>query len=128
MGVGRASILGAAAAAAALVLTAVSAVPATAHSRDGHHQGNGHRDAYVALGDSYTSGPLIPDQVDANCARSNRNYPSLVAGRLRGTTLTDVSCGGATTAEMWKAQGGNPPQLDALEPADLPGHPADRRQ
>lgn len=79
MGVGRASILGAAVASAALVLTAVSAVPATAHTRDGHHpghgHGNGHRDAYVALGDSYTSGPLIPDQVDANCARSNRNYP-----------------------------------------------------
>ncbi|MFG2301528.1 SGNH/GDSL hydrolase family protein [Actinacidiphila glaucinigra] len=118
MGVGRASILGAAMASAALVLTAVSAVPATAHTRDGHHpghgHGNGHRDAYVALGDSYTSGPLIPDQVDANCARSNRNYPSLVAQRLRGTVLTDVSCGGATTAEMWKAQGSNPPQLDAL--------------
>ncbi|MEU4092385.1 SGNH/GDSL hydrolase family protein [Streptomyces sp. NPDC026673] len=116
MGVGRASILGTAAASAALVLAAVSAVPAAAHTRDGHSPGHGqgHRDAYVALGDSYTSGPLIPEQVDANCARSNQNYPSLVAQRLRGTTLTDVSCGGATTAEMWKAQGGNPPQLDAL--------------
>lgn len=120
MGCGRASILGAAAAVAALVFAAVSTVPAVAHPRDGRHHTHGHahgignRDAYVALGDSYTSGPLIPDQVDAACGRSNRNYPSLVAQRLRGTELTDVSCGGATTAEMWKAQGGNPPQLDAL--------------
>src|SRR5688572_15016522 len=125
MGCGRASILGVAAAVAALVFAAVSTVPAVAHPRDGRHHthththghahghghGIGHRDAYVALGDSYTSGPLIPDQVDAACGRSNRNYPSLVAQRLRGTELTDVSCGGATTAEMWKAQGGNPPQL-----------------
>ncbi|MDX3236287.1 SGNH/GDSL hydrolase family protein [Streptomyces sp. ME03-5709C] len=118
MGVGRAWILGTAAASAALVLTAVGTVPATAHThggrQHGHGHGNGHREAYVALGDSYTSGPLIPEQVDADCARSSRNYPSLVAQRLRDTTLTDVSCGGATTAEMWKAQGAHPPQLDAL--------------
>ncbi|MDX3072136.1 SGNH/GDSL hydrolase family protein [Streptomyces sp. NPDC088354] len=120
MAVGRASILGVAAAAAALLLTAGSAVPAAAHGGAGHGHGHGpghghgHRDAYVALGDSYTSGPLIPTQVDVNCARSDRNYPSLVAGRLRGAVLTDVSCGGATTAEMWQAQGTNPPQLDAL--------------
>ncbi|MFF3560755.1 SGNH/GDSL hydrolase family protein [Streptomyces sp. NPDC002574] len=120
MAVGRASILGVAAAAAALLLTAGSAVPAAAHGGAGHGHGDGpghrhgHRDAYVALGDSYTSGPLIPTQVDVNCARSNHNYPSLVADRLRGADLTDVSCGGATTAEMWQPQGTNPPQLDAL--------------
>ena len=34
---------------------------------------------YAALGDSYTSGPGIPDQVGtpAGCDRSNRNYPAL---------------------------------------------------
>jgi hypothetical protein len=39
-------------------------------------------DLYVALGDSYTSAPLVPHQVGmpAGCARSDQNYPSLVAG------------------------------------------------
>lgn len=88
-------------------LVAGSVVPAAA-------QPHGHGTEYVALGDSYTSGPLIPDQVDANCARSNRNYPSLVAAGKAVETFKDVSCSGATTAEMWRAQGSNGPQLDAL--------------
>jgi lysophospholipase L1-like esterase len=52
--------------------------------------------------------------VDANCLRSSSNYPNLVTQGLRRTALTDVSCSGATTAEMWQAQGTNPPQLDAV--------------
>lgn len=55
---------------------------------------------YVALGDSYTSGPLIPTQVDLNCVRSNRNYPSLVAAAVGSSALADVSCGGATTGDI----------------------------
>lgn len=55
---------------------------------------------YVALGDSFTSGPLIPTQVDLNCGRSNRNYPSLVAAALPAASLADVSCGGATTQDI----------------------------
>ncbi|MER8056321.1 MULTISPECIES: SGNH/GDSL hydrolase family protein [unclassified Streptomyces] len=90
-------------------LVAAGATPAAAHPA-----GHGHRLAYVALGDSYTSGPGIPTQVDAGCARSDRNYPSLVARRVRPTTLTDVSCSGATTVQMWQAQGTNRPQLDAV--------------
>ncbi|MFJ9720637.1 SGNH/GDSL hydrolase family protein [Streptomyces sp. NPDC101213] len=70
---------------------------------------------YVALGDSYTSGPLIPRQVDAGCARSDHNYPSLVAARYQVASFTDVSCSGAKTDEMGKAQGTNGPQLDALK-------------
>ncbi|MFJ4716017.1 SGNH/GDSL hydrolase family protein [Streptomyces sp. NPDC088785] len=69
---------------------------------------------YVALGDSYTSGPLIPRQVDANCARSDHNYPSITASARHVDSFTDVSCGGATTAQMWQAQGTNGPQLDAV--------------
>jgi lysophospholipase L1-like esterase len=68
----------------------------------------------VALGDSYTSGPAIPTQVDANCARSDQNYPSLVDRAQGYASFTDVSCGGATTAQMWQAQGTNGPQLDAV--------------
>src|SRR4029450_5401522 len=50
---------------------------------------------YVALGDSFTSGPLIPTQTDLNCVRSNRNYPSLTAAAVGSSPLVDVSCGGA---------------------------------
>ncbi|SDK43101.1 SGNH/GDSL hydrolase family protein [Streptomyces indicus] len=93
---------------AAALLLAATAVPAEAGQR---HRG----ERYVALGDSYTSGPGIPDQVDANCARSNRNYPSVAALKLRVSSFKDASCGGATTVHMWQAQGTNPPQLDALD-------------
>lgn len=95
-------------AAAALALTIGSAVPAAAQPRHARYE------SYAALGDSYASGPLIPTQVDANCLRSDHNYPSLTAARLRPAAFADVSCSGATTAEMWQAQGTNPPQLDAL--------------
>ncbi|MER5433271.1 SGNH/GDSL hydrolase family protein [Streptomyces sp. NPDC002588] len=90
-------------------LVAASSVPAAAHGG-----GGGRTREYVALGDSYTSGPLIPRQVDANCARSDNNYPSIVAARLGASPFKDVSCAGATTEEMWKSQGTNGPQLDAL--------------
>ncbi|MFJ7497309.1 hypothetical protein ACIQZB_40545 [Streptomyces sp. NPDC097727] len=56
------------------------------------------------LGDSYASAPLVPDRVDTDCLRSSNNYPSLVAPSS-GATLTDVTCSGATTAEMTAAQG-----------------------
>ncbi|MFD6297844.1 SGNH/GDSL hydrolase family protein [Streptomyces sp. NPDC060235] len=86
----------------------------TASAAAGEHHGTP-RSTYVALGDSYTSGPLIPTQVDANCARSDHNYPSITANQRKVTSFTDVSCGGATTAEMWQAQGTNGPQLDAVK-------------
>jgi lysophospholipase L1-like esterase len=111
----RAVGLGAAALGGALALTAAAVTPAAAHP--GGHQRPGHGKPavhYVALGDSYTSGPAIPTQVDANCARSNQNYPSLVAAAGHYASFTDVSCGGATTVQMWQAQGTNGPQLDAV--------------
>lgn len=121
----RAAVMGAAALGGALALTAAAVLPAAAlsgppghHGGAGHHAPEAHRPAavrYAALGDSYTAGPAIPTQVDANCARSGRNYPSLLATADRIGHLTDVSCSGATTAEMWQPQGTNPPQLDALD-------------
>ena len=75
---------------------------------------------YVALGDSFTSGPLIPNQHGSpiGCLRSDHNYPSLLAGRLHPDTFVDVSCGGADSTDMTTAQGvtlgTNPPQFDAL--------------
>ncbi|GAA0744298.1 SGNH/GDSL hydrolase family protein [Dactylosporangium roseum] len=77
---------------------------------------------YVALGDSYTSAPLVPDQVDLNCARSDRNYPSLVARAIGSAALVDVSCGGATTGDILNPGAGNlglavPAQIAAVTAA-----------
>lgn len=80
---------------------------------------------YVALGDSYTAGPLIPTQygTPAGCMRSTRNYPSLVAEGLglHGADFTDVSCSGATADGMGESEttqdGTAGPQLDALSDA-----------
>lgn len=75
---------------------------------------------YVALGDSYTAGPLIlPQSLDPlGCLRSGRNYPHLVAPAT-GMELRDVSCSGATTDDMTEPQGVTPgpnaPQFDALD-------------
>nr|WP_232839326.1 SGNH/GDSL hydrolase family protein [Streptomyces triticisoli] len=90
-------------------LVAGATTPAAAHGGKA-----GRVTHYVALGDSYTSGPGIPRQVDANCARSDSNYPSIVAVERKVATFRDVSCGGATTEEMWKPQGTNDAQLDAV--------------
>ncbi|HEU5332398.1 MAG TPA: SGNH/GDSL hydrolase family protein [Actinocrinis sp.] len=80
---------------------------------------------YVALGDSYTSGPGIPDQVGqpSGCDRSSRDYPALVAAdlRLAASQVRDVSCSGATIADLSTAQptkaGTNPAQITALSDA-----------
>ncbi len=77
--------------------------------------------AYVALGDSYTSAPFIsaPDG-PIDCGRSDRNYPHLVQTVLRYPAFRDVSCGSADTKDMWETQGPlplgnfNPPQFNAL--------------
>jgi lysophospholipase L1-like esterase len=74
---------------------------------------------YVALGDSYTAGPLIPSQTDLNCLRSSRNYPSLVAAAAGSSSFADVSCSGATTDDILSGGSGQlgtalPPQLNAV--------------
>ncbi len=82
---------------------------------------------YVALGDSYTAGPLLAGKSSNDgCFRSSNNYPSLVATELDGTTFVDRSCSGATTVNMTQPQpnafGGDPwpPQFRGLtEDTDL---------
>ncbi|OXM63022.1 SGNH/GDSL hydrolase family protein [Amycolatopsis vastitatis] len=95
---------------AAILLTTTAA---TASAAGFHH--------YVALGDSYTSGPFIPAQrLDPlGCGRSTANYPSVVAAALHVGAFTDVSCAGADTTDLTRPQrvplnGTNAPQLDAL--------------
>jgi len=80
---------------------------------------------YIALGDSYTSGPKIPPQTGdpAGCDRSGRNYPSVVAKELgvKAADFRDVSCSGATITDLTTPQstdhGTNPAQLSALSAA-----------
>jgi lysophospholipase L1-like esterase len=77
--------------------------------------------SYVALGDSYTAGPLIATQqpTPLGCLKSDHNYPHLLAQTLQVTTFRDASCSGATTANMTSPQnvtpGPNPPQFDSLD-------------
>jgi lysophospholipase L1-like esterase len=77
-------------------------------------------DAYVALGDSYTALSGIGPYTDKACSRTATNYPNLVAKDLDIAAFTDVSCGGATSAELTQTQvllnnaGTRAPQLDAL--------------
>jgi len=69
---------------------------------------------YAALGSSFAAGPGIPKQSGGACARSDHNYAHLVAQRLQ-LQLVDVSCSGATTADLLdRPQDGNPPQIDAV--------------
>ena len=95
------------------LLVGVSAGAAGAHAAGG---------VYVALGDSYTSAPLVPNQhgEPIDCGRSDHNYPSLVAQAFGIGTFVDVSCGSAETKHMTQPQTGlplggtNPPQFNAL--------------
>ena len=77
--------------------------------------------SYVALGDSYAAGPGIPQAVGdpPGCARSDHNYPSLVAPSLKLPAVRDASCSGASTTDMTSPQSvgstPNPPQFDRLD-------------
>ncbi|MEC3981088.1 SGNH/GDSL hydrolase family protein [Amycolatopsis sp. H20-H5] len=76
------------------------AVPGVASATPAHYS------HYVALGDSYTAGPLIPFQrLDPlTCFRSTSNYPAWLASNLGIDDYTDVSCSSADTTNMTKPQ------------------------
>jgi lysophospholipase L1-like esterase len=71
---------------------------------------------YVALGDSYTAGPLIPNQVDLNCLRSDHNYPTLASASIHSSSFVDVSCSGATTNDILNPGSG---ELGITVPAQI---------
>jgi lysophospholipase L1-like esterase len=109
-----AAVLGGALLLAATTVTAANAATARTAAPTGQ---------YVSLGDSYVSGPLIPNQVNLGCLRSDHNYPSLVASAIGSSALDDASCSGATTDDMTQPQMNGPitvngPQLNALSSAD----------
>src|SRR4051794_3990735 len=98
-------------AAGALVLAAVAA--GAGCSGDGDVR---QFDSYVAIGDSFTSGSGLPraDPATGVCGNSPLSYPHLVAKDV-GATLTDASCGGATTDNGTQPQGDDAaPQLAAV--------------
>lgn len=103
------SHIAAVAAVAALVSVTAEINPAQAMT--------GHK--YVALGSSYAAGPGIDPETDAGCMRSASNYPQLLAHRI-GADLVDVTCSGATTADVLhqsqRLTNGRtmPPQIDAV--------------
>lgn len=80
--------------------------------------------SYVALGDSFTAAPFVPNLVEAKgCYRSTANYPALVAAELAIGVgdFTDVSCSAADTTHMTTRQTTTtgdrvPPQFTALTP------------
>lgn len=94
-----------------LLLLAVAALAVTATAARAAN--------YVALGDSYAAGPLIPNPLlPLGCLKSSNNYAHLAAPGI-GLTLRDASCSGARTVHMTEPQnvdpdGPNPPQFNSL--------------
>ena len=73
---------------------------------------------YVAMGSSFGAGPSVGQPAPgapARCQRSSDNYARQLA-RRKGLELTDVTCGGATTAHILGPWNELPPQIDALRP------------
>ncbi|MGW6695900.1 SGNH/GDSL hydrolase family protein [Rhodococcus sp. NPDC054953] len=103
-----------AAVAAALVLTAPAPLGASTAAQAESPPPVG----YVALGDSFSSGAgIAPNGSLGDCLRSEVNYPHLVAAAVRATTFRDVTCSGATTANLSDRQlPQTAPQFDALSP------------
>jgi lysophospholipase L1-like esterase len=111
-----------AAAALALTFAAAPAVTAPAGAASDLVTGDEPID-YVALGDSYSAGPLIPVQRPdpVGCLRSTNSYPAFLAGYFRVRSYVDVTCSGAQSVDLTKRRqttivpGPSPaPQVDAL--------------
>ncbi|MCX6396582.1 MAG: SGNH/GDSL hydrolase family protein [Propionibacteriales bacterium] len=76
---------------------------------------------YVALGDSYTAVSGTGPFTDLTCLRSEYGYPELLAEKLGIDDYANVSCGGASSADLTSTQylagrGSNPAQLEAVTP------------
>jgi hypothetical protein len=82
--------------------------------RDGSLNWDGAK--YVAMGSSFAAGAGIGDLQPGSasrCGRTSNNYASLLASRFN-LALTDVSCGGAVTADILSASSELPAQIDAI--------------
>jgi lysophospholipase L1-like esterase len=100
-----------------VALAGCAIVAARAHAATG---------PYVALGDSYTAGPLVPTPTGSPilCGRSTNDYPADVARAISPSSFVNASCSSATTVDMTQSQsleGGvqtAPPQFNALSSND----------
>ena len=89
-------------AAASVVLTSLSlASPASAATPSTPSGAE-----YVALGDSYAAGVGAPpyEPTSGECLRSPQNYPSTWAAPHPAYRLTDLTCSGAATEDVWAHQ------------------------
>ncbi|MGH2866896.1 MAG: hypothetical protein ACRDNK_04915 [Solirubrobacteraceae bacterium] len=79
---------------------------------------------YVALGDSYTAAPLVPNPTGnpTLCGRSTNNYPSDVNRAIHPFRFTDASCSSATTADVTHSQSLQGGRIIPTSPA-YPLHP-----
>jgi hypothetical protein len=121
-GLGRARLAGMI---AAVVVLAGLAWPAAA-SAAGKRAGTGLPGGpFVALGDSFAAGDLIPASPSGTppgCLRSSHDYGADAAAALRVTRYIDATCTGAATADMTASEpvllGANPPQFSFLAADD----------
>jgi lysophospholipase L1-like esterase len=108
------------------ILVAACTIVALACSALAAAHANAATGPYVALGDSYTAGPLVPTPTGSPilCGRSTNDYPADVARAINPSSFVNASCSSATTVDMTQSQsldGGvqtAPPQFNALSSTD----------
>jgi len=123
LGSGRLGLTGAAASIVAASLAV--AIPATALGGAQRTAAGPSHGPFVALGDSFAAGDLIPASpagTPGGCLRSSHDYGADAAAAL-GARYIDVTCTSATTSSMTQPEtvalgGVNPPQFGALAPDD----------
>ncbi len=105
---------------AILLALALPGVALAGQTRQGSVSG-----PFVALGDSFAAGNLIPASpsgTPAGCLRSSHDYGADAAVALGATRYIDATCTGATTRNMTepepKLRGTNPPQFSFLAADD----------
>jgi lysophospholipase L1-like esterase len=122
----RATLRATAATLIAITLAAL-ALPTAAHAGQLRPDGpqSGLTGPFVALGDSFAAGNLIPSSpagTPVGCLRSSHDYGADAAAALGVTGYVDATCNGATTVSMTQGQsvplGTNPPQFSALAADD----------
>ena len=64
-------------------------------------------EAYVALGDSYSSGTGTRDYYDSGCQRSNYAYAKIIDVERANTDVTLAACSGARTGDVLNNQLGS---------------------
>ena len=109
--------------AAASILTAALAVSGALLGAAPAQAGTSFSLNVVAMGDSYGSGTGAGDYLDGTgvpngCWRSANSYSETLVARARALGLpvsfSNVTCSGASTADLRQTFKGQPPQLDAL--------------